>query len=208
MNNIGHLYQVLQSLNGGIASMRTDFEHLKVEVNSLKSKQEPSSSVSADTTTSLITDLTSKVDGLEESIKHSNMKVEQIENTLSITSSNLSSLQADIQKIMKDKKQDIVTPSITKDEVQTLIDQSIAILLGGLRPVGEQVMQDNPVFAPLTSIDEVDENSLTLRVKNEETMNGDDVVVEPPVMTTTIVETPKPKGRGGRKKKVTATATA
>lgn len=206
MNNIGHLYQVLHSLNSGIAGMRADFEHLKVEVNSLRSKQESSSSSASatpDTTTTLIDALTSKVDGLEEAIKSSNTKIGEIEKAVSTTSSKVTTLQTDVQKTVKETV--VPSPSITKEEVQTLIDQSIAILLGGLRPAGDLMVQDNPVFVPLASIDEVDENAIALSVKDEETMNGD-VVIEAPVISTTTVETPKPKGRGGRKKKVTATA--
>jgi hypothetical protein len=202
MYNIGNLPQIINSLNGMVIGVRSEIENLKNEVIALKNANvtQQQTQITDTTATSMsvgveelvtrITNIQTTLDSVQASHSH-NTKV--IETKIDSIEKSLSDKVVSLHQIVNDKD------SQHKQEVQTMIDQSIALLLDGLRPPSTATstspthIHENPTFASLTAIEEVDETSdvATTLEHHDETCQQ---VVE--------IETPKPKGRGGRKKKI------
>lgn len=178
MYNIGNLPQIINSLNGMVIGVSSELEKLKNEVNALKSSV------------------------VNQAPTNTNVNIDVTELETRITN-----IQTTLDNEIKSRKSDILRidalsnkETINHKDVQAMIDHSIALLLDGLR-------SPPPTSTHLTPINEVDETldaNVILEHGNHEHHEHQDGTPLEAVEVAEVVEvdTPKPKGRGGRKKKV------
>lgn len=195
MYNIGNLHQIMNTLNGMVVGLRTEIETLKNEVITLKAAQSqtPIADASSTSTGVSVEDLETRITKIQTTLDSALVNTNGYEKRIDNLEKSLSDKVLFVHQLVNDKDKQ------HKHEVQSMIDQSIALLLDGLRPpsIAETTtttIHENPAFAPLTSIDEGEESS-DIATTSQHDENSSQVSHD-------VVETPKPKGRGGRKKKV------
>jgi Sec-independent protein translocase protein TatA len=204
MYNIGNLPQIINSLNGMVLGIRSEIENLKNEVSALKNATTTHQQTQSTDTTGtsvgveeLETRITSIQTTLDSALASHTHNTKGIETKIDTLEKSLSDKVVSLHQIVNDKD------NHRKQEVQTMIDQSIALLLDGLRPqttttTAPTHIHENPTFAPLTVIDEGDETPINCGDVPTTSEHHDETSQQ-------TTDTPKPKGRGGRKKKVVAT---
>lgn len=198
MYNIGNLPQIINSLNSTLLVIRSEVDSLKQDIKTLKDVSQPSSAN--------VDELQCQVTRIQETLDNitlSDTRIKLIEGKVDAIEKSISDKVVTLQQIVHDKDRHL------QQEVQNMIDQSISLLLGGLRT--STTTHDNPAFAPLTSIEEGDEASILTYPDTIEGVNEASILTCPDIETSPVtthqdgtqqIETPKPKGRGGRKKKV------
>jgi hypothetical protein len=228
MNNITHLSEVFNSFNNIIYSIRMEMEVLKREVLTIKTNVEKlmidSSKETATNDTSLLVEqiqgqLTNLEAGLfhlvERDIPSIKEQTLEVNEKVAVVDKKITN----VDKALKESKQDI-SSKVSKEEVQSIIDDAISVLIGNVKPTSDDIMlqaTETPVFVSLEPIAEVDENIVS-PVMNDtvstivvESIEQDTIVVDAEVETkqasVPVSPSPKPaKGRGrtaGRGKKVT-----
>lgn len=173
MYNISNLSQVLNTLNSMLLEVRMELNTLKNDVTTFKTNQQSAQ-------------LTTVVEGLQN-------KVTSCENDAAKLKTNHAYLDQKIETLEKTltNKIDGLIPNasnVSKEEVKSMIDSSIAALLGGLQSSTDQ--------------HEVDIQSCIKDVVDVEKAATDEIQVEIPLLSLQdpVEEAPKTK-RGGRKKK-------
>lgn len=216
MNNISQLSQIFNSFNNVISGMRLELDGLKAELLTLKVQtmsNVPNGGADQSTTQLIIEELQKKVESLEtsysEAFKDEVASIRENQKTLDEKVSSVEKAALvkmnNFEKSLKEKS------GVNKEEVQALIDQSISMLLGGIKPneqLTDHKIQNNPVFVSLETITEGDEHSEPVPTGSDMNINSsvlekETSVVEEP--TTVVIEAPKTtRGRGrGRGKKIT-----
>lgn len=187
MYNIGNLPQIINTLNSMLLGIRSEVDNLKSEINVLKNAAQPSTT-NVDELQAQITCIHDTLGGVSKSQDNNECNLKTIHDKMDALEKSLSDKVVSLHQIVNDKDKH------HKQETQKMIDQSIALLLDGLRPT--TTTHDNPAFAPLSAIDEGDEAAILVT-------DTEPTTIDPPHQDDIQqTETPKPKGRGGRKKKV------
>jgi hypothetical protein len=239
MNSIDYINQLIQavnSINGQMFSLRNEVEQVKrdfvgmkdrasvtdnkeeTEENNRKHEQQVQVIIdSMDKTKGMMTEMQSKLVSVEELYKRvavdgdldyfkvlSKETAEKLKNLEIALTLRANTLERGIRNIPK---------SITKDEVQSMIDNSLNMLMEGLRPsVQEQVLQEEPEVKQDVQDDIVQEDVL----QQQNVVHLEDVIEQKDVVTTEleVEETPievviqsvesaptsKPKRKYNRKK--------
>lgn len=235
MNSIEFLNQLVQSVNSlnGIAfTLRSDIDTMKKDISNVKdsvSGLDKQSSVdeyskkneeqvqiiisNMDNTKSMVEQMQQKLSIVEELYKKVSVdgELDDFKIISKETSEKLKNLEIAFTLKLNTLERSIknIPKPITKDDIQAMIDQSIAQLLEGLRPTPieenaptletfkenqEQILSITVEQEPVETNEIVDETSKTI-VTHLETENQVDVVIEPVAVSET-----KPKKKRTTKK--------
>lgn len=231
MNSMG---QAINSVSSLVQGLRVDIELLKTEITTMKNTVSQIQPTGSETPTKSETDRENERVVINTNISQTKEMIEKIEEKLNkvetlyqtvIVDSELdyfkSSTRENTEKLKNleialtiktntlDRSIKNIPKGINKDDVQQMIDSSIEILIGGLHSETQQIMQNNPIFVSLDTIQEAEEpiepldNDVHEDVVNETQVNDTDIQTNDDIDTTVVTEptVQKPKRKYNKKSK-------